>query len=416
MDQNRPARPGAAVFHTLGLLGAAQTWGRCLADGTLRHMVKALGLDGWLSSSTTSSSSSYALPGTSGGAVLRSSFTGVPGADLLLRMLVVFFWEPAYGRLPATSLTGAYFLGQVFPIMTVVCLDGVRGDAGGGKGPKGALLRAMMWLFLFQMTGIASTGGLWVLSFTNTSPTASTTSSLTHLREGSLVSRHMGLVVLVAMVLGYAVTGAAMGLHSPTVVSYDFQQWAIVAWNVYPIWVYLLVKMGSFVATLSSSSQSRAPSKAMGHRREDHLRSVRLVSGVTAVAGFALHVAVVAVAVSTVLFPAMFKERYRAEFDPVLLVTPPLSVTQTSTVGDGIRSFMLWDQVFGYTFSLAAVSAQLRAALRFSPYRVGAFRATAMCALSCVLLGPGTTCTLLSWLRDELLFSSELDDKVKKAS
>ncbi|KAI4601740.1 hypothetical protein KJ359_010604 [Pestalotiopsis sp. 9143b] len=283
MTQTQPFYLQSPGLHILCLLGALTTWGLCIADGTVSHLLVVL-----------HGPSEYVLPGSS--ATLRSTFTHIFPVDYLLRMLVIFFWEPAYGRLPATSATGVYFLGQVFPIMTAVCLDGVRG--GSSRAPKSRLLTPMMWLFLFQMTGMATTGGLWVLSFVNTSPTTSTTASLSTLRQASLVSRSTGLIVLVAMVLGYAVPGVAMGLHSPTFVSSDFQQWAIAAWNVYPIWVFLFVKAGELVASKVFPEPSHA--QRSGNKgevvanpsRQNHLKAVRLVSAATLITGFAVHIAV----------------------------------------------------------------------------------------------------------------------------
>lgn len=107
------------VFSLLALLGLVQLWGRAVADGTLAHLLSAL-----------HGVTPHQLPGTP--ASLKSSFTGFPPVDYLLRILVVFFWEVADGSHPSSSAIGLYFLGQYFSVLVVFYLESLRGRAGAG--------------------------------------------------------------------------------------------------------------------------------------------------------------------------------------------------------------------------------------------------------------------------------------------
>lgn len=111
--------PPVIVFSALTLLGLVQLWGRAVADGTLANLLSALHGD-----------TPYQLPGTT--ASLKSSFTGFPPVDYLLRILVVFFWEVADGSHPSSSAIGLYFLGQYFSILVAFYVDSLRRRPGAG--------------------------------------------------------------------------------------------------------------------------------------------------------------------------------------------------------------------------------------------------------------------------------------------
>ncbi|KAL2127839.1 hypothetical protein VTI74DRAFT_10101 [Chaetomium olivicolor] len=371
-----------AVFWGLGVLGTALTWGRTVLDGTVAHLLEVL-------------HGSHTLPGS--GSALLDRFTGIPPLDYLLRTLVVFFWEAIDGSHPAVTATGIYFVGQLFPIIVAIYLDGLR------HGNGSSLAKPTVWFFVFGAAAIGASGAAWALAYTAASLTTSTSVSANDLRRASLVDspRAAGLL-LPATFLGYVVPVILMGLPSPAVVSDTFRQWSIVVWNTFPLLMLVIVAAGKrvFDATIPPSSASK-PQQA-------HLRVVRWLGAVSVAVGFALHVAVASVSASTALFPALFADKYGRELTPWALGALPLSLAGGDTVGDGIRGFMYWDQVVGYSLVLLVFLAQLRSALRFSDFRhVDWAGLTAASALFSLLLGPGTAVMAVSWLRDEILFGQQ---------
>ncbi len=375
-----------AVFWGLGVLGTVLTWGRTALDGTVSHLLVVL-------------HDSHTLPGS--GSPLLDKFTGIPPLDYLLRTLVVFFWEAIDGSHPAVTATGIYFVGQLFPIIIAIYLDGLRH----ANGPS--LARPTIWFFVFGAAAIGASGAAWALAYTASSLTTSATVSAGDLRRASLVSSPRAAALLFpATVLGYVLPVILMGLPSPAVVSDEFRQWAIVLWNTFPLLMLVIVVVGERVLDKAISPSSASTSYAA------HLRVVRGLGALSIAVGFALHVAVVSVSVSTVLFPALFAHKYSRELTPWALGSLPLSLAAGDTVGDGIRGFMYWDQVIGYSLVLLVFLAQLRPALRFSEFRhVGWAGLIAASAMFSLLLGPGTAVIAVSWLRDEILFSQHVREE-----
>ena len=378
-----------ALFVGLGLLGTVVTWGRTAVDGTLAHVFVALdGADG--------KGGNHIFPGTK--SALRDSFTGLPPLDYLLRTLVVFFWEAVDGSHPAVTATGLYFVGQLFPIIAAIYLDSLR------VGNGASTFKPSLWFLLFGAAAIGCSGSVWALVYTATSPTTAGSISLDSLQSASLVSSPLAATLLMpAEILGYVVPIILMGLPSPTLVSNNFQQWTIVAWNTFPILMFAFVKVGEPVLNmlLPARRVSNSPTS-----KQAHLRAVRFVGAVSIIIGFAMHVAVVTVSISTTLFSPLFADKYVRELNLLSLATPPLSLTRGSTIGDGIWDFMVWDQVIGYSFVIIVFLVQLRNVLRLSDQlpQLSWATASAVCVLSSLLLGAGTTVMAISWLRDEILF------------
>ncbi len=332
---------------------------------------------------------------------LLDGFTGIPPLDYLLRTLVVFFWEATDGSHPAVTATGLYFVGQLFPIIVAIYLDGLRH----ANGPSLARPTAWFFVFVFGAAAIGASGAAWALVYTTASLTTSVSVSANDLRRASLISSPRAAALLLpAAVLGYVVPVILMGLPSPSVVSDEFRQWAIVLWNTFPLLMLGLVMVGERVLDAALPP----PSSASKSSYQAHLRVVRWLGALSVAVGFALHVAVAAMSASTALFPTLFASEYGRELTPWALGALPLSLAAGDTVGDGIRGFMYWDQVFGYSLVLLVFLAQLRNAARVSEFRHASWAGfVAASALSSLLLGPGTTVIAVSWLRDEILFGGQ---------
>ncbi|KAL2831380.1 hypothetical protein BDW59DRAFT_157809 [Aspergillus cavernicola] len=396
MSTQNPNSNNAAlrkVFWVLGIIGTGATWGRTVGDGTLAHLTDALhGDDG-----------NYILPGTD--STLRKHFTGIWPLDYLLRTLVVFFWEVVDGSHPAATTTGIYFIGQLFPVIIAIYLDGLR------RGNGSSTFKPSLWFLVFGAAAIGSSGAAWALLCTAASP--ATLSSITPdaLRRASLLSSTRAAALLLpAVVVGYVLPVVLMGLPSPSLVSNNFQQWTIVIWNMFPMIMYTIVAAGERTLNLGFPSSS-LPNISQSNHPTPHLRMVRLLGTVSVAVGFALHIAVATLSASAAFFPALFNAEYVRELTPFSLMTPPLSLAGGDTVGDGIHGFMLWDQIAGFSMVQLVFLIQLQNALRVSGFQNRGWTSIGtVSTLLSVLVGPGTTVLAISWLRDEILFNQRERD------
>lgn len=404
------------TFYLLGTLGTLVTWGRVLADGSVSILQANL------------EDPNYLLPGTK--YPLRQTFTGIFPLDYLLRTLVVFFWEAVDGSHPKNSAAGIYFGAQLFPVIVTLYLDSQR------RGNKPSLIRPSLWFLSFSAAAIGCSGAAWALLYTAASPTVSSTISLSALQQASLVASPVTAgLLLPGAVVSYALPLILMGLPSPVLVSNGFQQWAIVAWNAFPLLLLAAVKVGEPLVSAIFSRQS-SPSW-FGHDKNDssssvqtsasqHLRTVRWLGAGAVAVGFAMHIAVAAVSFSAALFPAIFAEGYAEALHPMELAMPPVAITPAQGVGDGIWGFMVWDQVAGFTIVLLVMLAQLRTAVlqtqmaqlngvgggyKDFSWTLGAFGALVMS----LAMGPGAAIMVVSWARDEVLYGMQTS-RISRAS
>lgn len=399
-----------AVLYTLGLLGTAGTWGRAAMDGTLVHLFYALhGAD------------EYILPRTK--VALRKGFTGIYWPiDYLLDVLVIFFWEAVDGSHPATSAIGIYFLGQLFPILVAFYVNSFRAAKGSGaslirfvlflKGINYSFLqhnRPTLWLLSFQMCSLGCAGFAWALAYTASSQTTSRSLSSSRLRTASLAPPQMTLLMLPALVFGYVVPGIAMALPSPGIVTHNSKQLAVAFWNLYPLLVLLILKsLGAITPIFPSrwNYQSTTSPRA-------HLQAVRLVNCVSLVMSSTVHIGVSAISISTVLFSTLFHAKHAKDLSPGSITLPPLSITQGTTVGDGVRSFFLWDQAVGYPVMILVMMLELRTAAVAQGLPISWAKLFGIAVLTSFIAGPGSACLVLSWLRDEMLFGYGEDSGAK---
>ncbi|KAL4874742.1 hypothetical protein BJY04DRAFT_233374 [Aspergillus karnatakaensis] len=382
----------------LAVVGIWGTHGRSGADGSTALISEAL-----------DSPTPYILPGTQ--SALAESFTGLKPVDYILRLLVLFWWETVDGSHPATSAVGLYFLGQLLPCLVIIYFNGLRGD-------KPSVIKSTLWLLLFQAGAVGATGFIWALAYTIRSPTAQAGVSLEALQNVSIISKLAYLQVLLpALVLGYILPAFIMGLPgssamaTPALVSDTFKQYAIVAWNVFPLIVLVFLHLlCPFAITKTNTliNQKKATPKS----NRAHLRIIRVTTLLTLVISASSHLIISGLSLTTLIFPSIFDPAYINELAPSQIFLPPVSpAPKALTPGDGTRGFLLWDQVVGYSTVLVVVFLEVRCALNavqaagpgknvtLSPWLVGAV------GLGLTLvLGPGSALLVGSWVRDEILF------------
>ncbi|RAK77220.1 uncharacterized protein BO72DRAFT_403972 [Aspergillus fijiensis CBS 313.89] len=382
-----------SVLYVVGLVGMLGTWGRSALDGSTALLLRAL--DG---------SKPYILPGTE--ATLRSTFTGIRyPLDCTLSVLIAFWYEAVDGSHPAASAVSLYFLGQLLPCIAIAYVNGLRGQ-------KPSLLKPTLWLLLFQGCTIGSTGFLWALNYIATSPTVrpSKQINLNTLQHTSTISSFAPLVkhlLFPAIVLSYLVPAALMTLPVARTISNssNFHQLAIVAWNIYPLLIiaslYTLRPFLKLIAPADTTQTTPATSK----KNEAHIHSIRAATIPALLFSTLMHISIVAVSIATALFPTVFQPAYRRELHPTAIFIPPLAIgPQAKSPGDGVRGFLLWDQVAGYSTVMIVVMLELRSAWAAKGWEFRWQRMIPVALGGSLLFGPGSVCLLGSWMRDEVLF------------
>ncbi|KAM0800658.1 hypothetical protein BDR22DRAFT_908273, partial [Usnea florida] len=359
-------------------------WGRAALDGTLVHLFQAL-----------RGPKEYILPQS--GCRLRTKVTGIYWPiDYLLDVLIVFFWEAVDGSHLMTSAMGIYFLGQLFAILVAFYIDCFR--QGHGLGSR--LIRPTLWLLSFQVYALGCTGFVWALAYTTSSPTTLDARSLSALRSASLVSPLMTLFVLPALCFGYVLPAVLMALPSRKIVTNNFQQMALVSWNLFPLLVFGILKFLGILVPVFSRWRSDRPASSP----QEHIRLVRLVSFASLVVSTAIHIAVITVSISSVLFPTLFDAEHLGDLSPASIFLRPVSIRRGDTVGDGVRSFFLWDQASGYPIMMIVMILQLRTAATSRGTSTSWVKLFGFAVLISCIAGPGSACLAISWLKDETLF------------
>ncbi|KKK13019.1 hypothetical protein ARAM_001878 [Aspergillus rambellii] len=393
-----------ATLYLLSALGTYHTWGRTVLDGSLSHLLTAL----------HGPNLPYILPGTE--SPLRTRITGIVWPiDYLLDMLLVFFWEAVDGSHPATSAIGIYFLAQYLSVLTGIYVDSARRSQSGRTTiPIGTTL----WLLLFQLSAIACTGPFWAFWYLANSPLVTYDNaippSFEELRIQSSAPPRRIMLVLPSLILGYLLPAVAMALPSPGVVSNDFQQLALVAWNLFPALVYVSMQVFHYVLLLAGGDGEKYATTASTRRT-----TLRIVYAVSLWISFAVHMGLLSISLTTVLFPTLWAPETLDDFHPARLLIPPVAVTPTRTVGDGVLSFFLWDQLFGYIVGILVAWSQLRTVLVARGWyhqRWAGTKVLVGIVGGVLIAGPGSVCLGLNWVRDELLMLPTTDTTVAKGN
>ncbi|KAB8261638.1 hypothetical protein BDV32DRAFT_32678 [Aspergillus pseudonomiae] len=382
--------PAKSLLIALGVVGVLGTWGRTALDGSTELLTKVL------------DDPNGQLPGTQ--VPLQRTFTGIRiPIDHIISTLVVFWYEVVDGSHPSSTAVALYFLGQLLPCLVIAYTNAQRGS-------KSSLVRPTLWLTLFQVCSLGVTGWIWALSYITSAPTVpkskvSAVGSFDLLQRASRVSSPalVKQLLVPAIILGYLVPAALMGVFSSNPASTAHQS-AIGAWNMYPL---LILPMLYILRSIFSPAVATTGPRA-------HLHAIRAANIPTLIISVALHWSVLGVSLSTILFPSIFTPAYREELHPSAVFVPPLALSPATTPGDGVKGFLLWDELIAYLVVLVVVALELQGAWSTIPSRGGAFRWSWFLPAAfgaSLLLGPGTMCLLISWLRDEILFGEWVDRK-----
>jgi hypothetical protein len=254
------------------------------------------------------------------------------------------------------------------------------------------------------MMAAAASGPWYAIVYLATSPLVAGISRA-GLAQGSLIQASWGFILPVSLIIGYLAPAILMALHSPSFVSNDFQQVAVVAWNIFPILVGLVhVTLNRASALLGFSvKEPSSPSQ--------HLRAVRFANICGLTISTISHIAMVTLSTMTVMFPFIFQPDYVRELSPRALMAPPFFSIISSSFGEGVRSFLLWDQICANTTMIVLALLQLREVISVSRDSLTPLSSFALFTVGTIVAGPGSACLALNWLRDELLFGGPVVTK-----
>ncbi|EON68662.1 hypothetical protein W97_07920 [Coniosporium apollinis CBS 100218] len=365
------------IFGCLSAAAFYITWGRSLLDGTLMQILALRG------------AKTPSVPGTN--EPLRMTFTGIVPVDYWFTIMVLFFWEALDGSHPDTSLTGVYFLGQLVGIWMLVWLEGARAGS-----LKTVVSWTVMWACAMQNLTLACFGPIfYTLCLAVRWPGNGAPS------KDALLIRPLDLRVLpFSVFLGYILPSVSMALPSPGIVSFRTQQAVISVWTFFPVWVGAIHAILSRVAvSLGMAGAARSP--------QAHLVNARVLYAITIVVTTVVHVAIVTLSLSTVLFPALYTPSTLAAFAPAHLLFPTASGIVAS-IGEGVLNFMLLDQYIGYGSTLLwAAVLHWDSLQRLSVLQVIGAGMISICG--CLVCGPASVAVGLVWARDEVVLSAEED-------
>ena len=199
------------------------------------------------------------------------------------------------------------------------------------------------------------------------------------------------------MTLGYIIPAIALSLPAPTFWSYDTQQLAMAAWQVFPIWVSLFQQL---FKRLLPQAQGSATEKKSAARF-----SLRVIYAFSILSAGATQVATLALSLTAQLFPMLFVSDVANAFEPrkVLLPTAITGATKMGNVADGVKLFLQYDEICGSAAFMLFTAILL--SKKWTPKSAeGWLSYVSALLVGTVLVGPGATAAAGLWIRDEIVW------------
>lgn len=290
--------------------------------------------------------------------------------------------------------------------------DRVRLHRDGLASVPNHLSRATLWLMLFQLTAIATSGPWFLAAYFSISPLVDPDLPLARYRPSHLAMPVDVLLVPVSALIGYIAPIILMSLRSPSVMSTTSKQLAIALWNVFPL-TMTIIQMGLHSAASLVGGSKDSTTVVDSPDRGDFLWAVRICYAFSLVFSCASHIGVIAVSALSVLFPMILGPEYVSAFQPGKLLIPPFSRTAAPTFGEGDLSFMKWDQMIGYACMVLHACMTYRQTQAKLGVR-GGWGLYAAGLGGCMIAGPGSTILAIHWAKDELLFGGKTEDQTSK--
>lgn len=245
----------------------------------------------------------------------------------------------------------------------------------------------------------ASVAPFYTIVYISVSPLTSGM-SFPQLAEKSLAPPTSTRLLPLSLTASYLAPAIVMALPSPSLVSNGFKQIAVVIWNVFPLLVSFAQRALDAVAAGVGRATTTTTTKPTAGQ---HLSAVRFAYMSGLAVSIVTHTSVLSLSLSTVIFRFLFRSEYARALGPRALLVPPVAWTTVSSLGEGVRSFFLWDQVFTYLTMLILGYVQLKTLSRASGASSHFVSMVGLMAMGFVFMGPGSVILIINWARDEEL-------------
>jgi hypothetical protein len=207
-------------------------------------------------------------------------------------------------------------------------------------------------------------------------------------------------VLPLSIITGYFLPLIAMAIPSSgsrALVSPELQQIAVVAWNVFPLFLTLSQYIFQ-VLQISGFSADRNQSTSNGKAALSALRVTYAFAFLTALA---THIATLTIIFSTILFPSLFSPSAIGSLHPTAIFRIPLSHSTVPSLGDGAIQFLQWDLLVGSATILISTVISYHHTQKLNGKHGDLVNMTLKTLIAAVIVGPGATLMGLRWLEDE---------------
>jgi hypothetical protein len=205
-----------------------------------------------------------------------------------------------------------------------------------------------------------------------------------------------------------------MVIPSPAILTNAQQQWMIVLWQPFPVWISMFQIALEAGTNFVLGPEVKAYPSSLA-RNQDYLSAARRVYVFALTIATIAHVLSVGLSLTSYLLPHIFAPGIPQAFHPGAVFLPPwfLSKETVASLAAGVHSFLQYDEYVGCASALLWGLVQNREATSGKVngnWWLSYFLRTTILT---ILAGPGAAFVALIWLRDERVLGWA-EDEMKK--
>lgn len=355
------------------------------------------------------------LPGTN--KTLRTHWTGIKRIDNLFSLFVLFFMPLVDYKSPGLSMHGLHFGGQLASYWILVVIESFRRGNGGRAVAMWVFIlfyfvwvtRNWGWFFEISMSiwglfgellGVALAIPAFCFVHLLTSPTVAAQS----LSSFSISEKDL-MILPWSAALGHFLP-IIMGLRtrsSVTTPMWKSKQFWLVARLFHPVFT-AIIHFG-----LSKALSDPTPS-ANG----SHIRDLQALYDLATYIAIVPHLATMSVSILSQLGPGVFAPKYSEFFNPIKVFLPTpfwSSITKVTSIAEGARQFLQWDELISCSSILVWAWAVNRTGLNGVSGASGNLSMLLRTASMTIIGGPAAAAISLIKERDFVLMGNMLGGK-----
>ncbi|KAL5621753.1 hypothetical protein BROUX41_006653 [Berkeleyomyces rouxiae] len=168
------------------------------------------------------------------GVSLMREFTGVPEIDEVAQHVVISSWPLVSGEMPALTLFGVYYLGQLMALHSVVTIGGLRAG-----NVQTIIALTSIWGIFYQCIPWGILMPVYWISFLWISPIA-TAQGLVEKVQTSYINLAAAMVLPWSIIIGFVIPSVLVALPTSVVPSHNLKQFLIAVWQLYPVYIGVL--------------------------------------------------------------------------------------------------------------------------------------------------------------------------------